>query len=219
MISQHQELRTSGVLVVAHGAAEKRFVLIDGRVVFARSSDPDDRLGEQLLVQRKISLRQYREASLQIRQGRRLGAALVEMGAIKAEQLIDVLRTQIKAIIYGMFAWTDGDYWLEEADAGRDMAVLKSNTADIVMEGIHRVEAWSRIEAGLSGVRTRYRQAEGCDSKVARMTLSAENKSLLGLLTQPWDVASLCRVGEMPSIEVCRMLWAFRVIGAITQVD
>ena len=108
----------------------------------------------------------------------------------------------------------------EKASAtDREMITLKLSTADVIMEGIHRVDAWSRIEAGLGGIGTRYRQAEDCDSRVARMTLSAERKGLLGLLTQEWDATSLCRAAELPSIDVCRTLWAFRVIGAIEDVE
>ena len=47
-----------------------------GRVVYARSSDPDERLGEDLLLRGKITVRQYLEASRLIAPGRRLGTIL-----------------------------------------------------------------------------------------------------------------------------------------------
>ena len=75
------------------------------------------------------------------------------------------------------------------------------------------------MDAPLRGTAARYQRAADCESKVARMTLSSGRRRLLGLLTEPWDVAGLCQVGELPSIEVCRTLWAFRVIGAVEQVD
>ena len=220
VLSQLRQSRTSGVLVVAFGGVIKRLALRDGRIVFAQSSDPDDRLGEQLLVQRRISLRQYRAAGLQARAGKRLGAALIELGAIDADELIEVLAGQVKAIIYSLFRWTDGEYWFEEQPTdGHESTILKLSTPDIIMEGIHRVEAWSRIDAALRGSAARYQRAEDCESKVARMTLSAGRRRMLGLLSEAWDVAGLCQVAELPSIEVCRSLWAFKVIGAVEQID
>jgi len=211
---------TSGVLVVAHGSMAKRLALRDGRIVFAQSSDPDDRLGEQLLVERKISLREYRDAGAQARRGKRLGAALVEMGAIDADELIEVLGDQVRAIIYSLFEWTDGEFWFEEqSSVDPDATILRLNTADIIMEGIHRIDAWSRIDAALRGSAARYQRAADCESKVARMALTSGRRRLLSLLSEEWDVAGLCRVGEMPSIEVCRGLWAFKVIGAVEQID
>ena len=52
------------------------------------SSDPDERLGEDLLLRGKITVRQYLEASQLIRPGRRLGTILVELGALEAEDLM-----------------------------------------------------------------------------------------------------------------------------------
>ena len=64
----------------------------------ATSNDPDERLGESLLLRGKITARQYVEASKQIRPGRRLGAILVEMEAIESEELLPAVEQQVKEI-------------------------------------------------------------------------------------------------------------------------
>src|SRR5262245_53382978 len=76
----------TGVLTFRTGEVTKSLYVQNGRVVFAASTDPDERLGEHLLVRGKISARQYLEASKLIRPGRRLGAILVEMQAIEPEE-------------------------------------------------------------------------------------------------------------------------------------
>src|SRR5512142_781947 len=78
----------TGVLTFRRGDLTKSVHLHMGRVVYARSSDPDERLGEDLLLRGKISVRQYLEASQLIAPGRRLGTILVERGALEPEDLI-----------------------------------------------------------------------------------------------------------------------------------
>ena len=63
-----------------HHSANYRSVVCYGPV--RRVTDPDERLGENLLLRGRITARQYREASKLIRPGRRLGAILVELEAI-----------------------------------------------------------------------------------------------------------------------------------------
>ena len=60
---------------------EKSVRVQEGRLVFAHSSSRDDRLGEVLLRQGRITLHQYVAAGRAISKGKRLGAILVEQGA------------------------------------------------------------------------------------------------------------------------------------------
>ena len=51
------------------------------------------------------------------------------------------------------------------------------------------------------------------------MTLSFEKLSLLTGLNELRDVESLCRDTSLADYDVCRTLWAFRVIGVIRRMD
>src|SRR4026207_985202 len=58
-------------------AASKDVHLHMGRIIYARSSNPDERLGEDLLLRGKITARQYLHASRLNAPGRRLGTSLI----------------------------------------------------------------------------------------------------------------------------------------------
>src|SRR5262245_23741922 len=88
----------SGTLVFHSGSVTKSLYVQSGRVVFAASSDPDERLGENLLIRGKITARQYLEASKMIRPGRRLGAILVEMQAIEPDELLPAVEAHVRDI-------------------------------------------------------------------------------------------------------------------------
>jgi hypothetical protein len=63
----------TGVLTFRKDDVTKDVHLHMGRIIYARSSNPDERLGEDLLLRGKISVRQYLDASRLIAPGRRLG--------------------------------------------------------------------------------------------------------------------------------------------------
>src|SRR5215475_9447542 len=66
----------TGQLTFRRGDVTKSISIHQGRVTYASSTNPDERLGEDLLLLGKITARQYLEASKMIRPGRRLGAIL-----------------------------------------------------------------------------------------------------------------------------------------------
>src|SRR2546427_10187881 len=81
----------TGVLTFHRRGVTKSVYLHMGRIGYARSSDPDERLGEDLLPRGKITGRQYLEASKQIRPGPRRGTILIELNAIDSEDLLGCL--------------------------------------------------------------------------------------------------------------------------------
>ena len=54
--------------------------------------------------------RQFVEASKRIRPGLRLGAILVELGALEPEELIPMVELHVKSILMDLFTWIHGEY-------------------------------------------------------------------------------------------------------------
>jgi hypothetical protein len=198
---------------------EKSVRIQDGRLVFASSSSQDDRLGELLLRRGRITLDQYVEAGRGIRKGKRLGTVLVEMGALDAKELVKVVVDHTQEIIYGAFQWTEGLYHLTETTDPAEPIVLRLSTPDIILEGIRRIDRWSRIERAVGSLETRYDRVDGYDAVLKQMTLSPDKLALLTALSGVDDVGTICRRSTLPHFDVCRTLWAFRVIGVVRRLD
>src|SRR3990172_13387892 len=129
----------TGVLTFRKGDLTKSVHLHMGRVVYARSSDPDERLGEDLLLRGKITVRQYLEASKLIAPGRRLGTILVELEALEAEDLLPAIENHVKEILLDVFGWTTGDYEFVMKEAGaEDVVTLNVSIEGLILEGIRR---------------------------------------------------------------------------------
>jgi hypothetical protein len=145
----------TGPLRFTRGRTTKTVYLSDGRLIFATSTDPDDRLGEMLLRKGLISYRDLEESVRGIRAGRRQGTILVERGAIRSRDLVQGVTEQVQEIVYSLFLWQDGLYEFVEGDLpSREVILLRMPTEDILMEGIRRVdEEWRKATEGKRTVR------------------------------------------------------------------
>lgn len=219
LIQALHERRHTGKVVLTHMGVGRSLTMQEGRLVFGTSSDPDDRMGELLLRQGKITLRQYTDASQAVGPGKRLGGILVEQGLLEPKELVKAVTEQSQHVIYRSFELTEGQYRIQEGVEGAEAITLKVSTPDLILEGLRRIESWTRIQRAVGGLEARYERAPDYENGIPALTLSIEKLNLLVSLTGTSDVESICRDSPLPDFEVCRTLWAYRVIGLVRRVD
>ncbi|MGD8374740.1 MAG: DUF4388 domain-containing protein [Acidobacteriota bacterium] len=213
--------RETGVLALRDGKIQKSAYVREGRLVFARSNDPDDRLGELFLRRGTLTVRGFERCTRKVATtGRRLGGILVDEGLITAQDLIEGVREQVRGIIQSMFLWTRGDYcFLMGALPTEEVITLRVHTGDLVRAGIGQVETWSRIREAVGGLDTAYQYEPRFDPQIQEMTLSRSEERLLQFLARPATVGEVCDTMNGNNFEVCRMIWAFLVMGALRRAD
>jgi hypothetical protein len=203
----------TGMLVLRNGDITKSVYLSGGRVVFAASNDPNERLGESLLIRGRITARQYLEGSRLIRPGHRLGAILVEMGALDADDLIPSVQQQVEDILMDLFTWTTGDYEFVMKKSATDIVSVNISTENLILEGIRRSRDWSRILKGIRGVDSVPVRTNETPSY--KLELTAEEQEVLSHVNGLGTIEQICEVSYLTSFETCRTLWAFQVLGLI----
>jgi hypothetical protein len=213
------ETQWTGRVTVTHMGVGKSIIVQSGRLVFASSTSRDDRLGELLLRQGKITLHQYIEAGKLMEGNKRLGTILVERGAIAPRELVQGVVEQTREIIFGIFQWTEGRYRMEVGGADSEAITLKISTPELILEGVRRVEAWSRIEKGIGGLAARYAANPRAGERLQQIALSPEKAALVTSLDKDRTIEEICQASTLSHFEVCRTLWAFRVMGLIRRVD
>jgi len=143
-----EELRIrkfSGTLVVSWTNIIKNIYLKEGQIVFAASTAMTDRLGEILVRLGKISPEQLDNAILQYNRNagiKKLGAILVENGAIPPKGLFQGLKLQVREIITSLFLWTEGEYRIE-ASLPNDIIVLEIDFQSLIREVIEKIRQQS----------------------------------------------------------------------------
>jgi len=219
LVQQVHESRWTGTLALTCAGVGKNVHVQDGRLVFASSTSPDERLGELLLRRGAVTLRQLAEAGKDVKPGKRLGTILVERELLSPKGLVKAVTDQTQEIIYGAFLWTEGHYRLQDQAASSEAITLKISTPEIILEGIRRIEAWSRIDRGVGGLQARYARADRYDEALRGLVLLPEKLSILTNLEGERTVDEICGDSKLGSFEVCRMLWAYRVIGVVRRMD
>jgi hypothetical protein len=213
------EKRWSGLLTLTHVGVGRSVSVQEGRLVFASSSSPDDRLGEQLLRRGRISLQQLVDGSSAMSPGKRLGTVLVEQGALTPKDLVAGVIDQTRDIIYSLFLWTEGHYRIQEGPPSAEAIKLNLSTPDLIVEGIRRIEAWSRIDRAIGGKDARYERASGFEQAIAPISLGPDMRAIVETLAEPRSLGEICAASTLADFEVCRAVWAFRVVGILRRTD
>ncbi len=209
----------TGSLILSREGIGKSVTLEQGRLVFASSTDPDDRLGELLLRRGRITLRDYVEAGRAVGPGKRLGAVLIERGVLAPKDLVKTVVDHTQEIIYGAFQWTDGRYRLQEGQRPAEAITLNISTPDLIVEGVRRIDSWTRVSRAVGTLESRYARVAGYESVVAKMNLTDGQLEILTSMNASHTLDALCDGSILPAIEVCRALWAYRVIGLVQRLD
>jgi Domain of unknown function (DUF4388) len=205
----------SGVLTFTNGDTEKAVYMHKGKVTYARSNNPDERLGECLLLRGKITVRQYLEASKLIRPGRRLGGILVELEAIEAEELMPSLEQHVRDILLDVFTWNRGEYELVMNQPGMDdAATLSLPWEGLILEGIRRTRSWSAVARGI-GKFDQCPVPTGNTEILQRLDLNDEEQDILSQINGRATLEQICQASYLPHFETCRLVWAFLVLGLV----
>ncbi|HEX4823705.1 MAG TPA: DUF4388 domain-containing protein [Candidatus Polarisedimenticolaceae bacterium] len=216
--------RSTGVLHIGTRGITRKVYIDAGRIVFAASSDPNDRLGELLLREGVVTLDQLERAIMRLSGGKRLGAILVESGHLSPENLVRGVLNQVKAIVLGLFPLEDGDYAFAEGPLPTEEVVtLNMRTAEVLLQGIRQIRSFSRIRKSVGSLQTRYRLDAGWASQLDGLEIRDGERVLLQHLEAApaagISIDGLCREVFLSNYELYQALWAFRILGIVHEVD
>jgi Domain of unknown function (DUF4388) len=212
-VLQHLRLaRATGILSLVSGGARKAIYIKDGRAVFASSNLPNDRLGEILIREGKITVEEYDASIRAISKGKRQGKVLVEMGALSPKDLWEGVQFQVKEIVYSVFQWDDGQFHFEESSLPeKERITVDLDILDLILVGIRRVDASGRIQS-------RYPEGDLIPEQVAGEPipiLEPYEEHVLALVDGERSVLDICRESEIGDNETQKALYAFLCTGIL----
>jgi hypothetical protein len=211
--------RWTGMLRLQSGGDRLGITFEDGRLIFAAASNSDYRLGPRLLRRGLITLRQLEDAGRAMSGGKRLGTVLVEKGILDQDELVRGVVDQTRDIILLAFHWTSGEYRLDPGPSPGESIKLDMSTPQLIFDGISQIETWSRVERGSGGLAAWYAPVDGSDALFRELTLEVDHAALLRSVKDACSVEALCADSMLNDFEVCRSLWAFRVIGLVRRLE
>jgi hypothetical protein len=207
----------SGRLIVRRMGLEKSLYLQGGTVVFAASTDRDDRLIRGLLVRRMVPLPQLLKGlDMSLRTHRRLGEVLVERGQLTGADLVRAIQDQITDIVCGAFQWTEGTYEFEKGVLpGPESITLKSHGLELILEGVRRIESWARVQEVVGGLNTEYRATKDANALAKRAKLPSGEQQILSYCEETRTLEEICEAIPLDDFLICKLLWGFLIVGAL----
>lgn len=141
----------SGVLQLTRELTSKHIYFGSGTIVFARSNQPSERLGEYLLRKGRITRSQLADASNKLRaSGRRLGEVLVSMGVLTEQGVKESVTGQMRGMIRPVFSWGAGEYcFRSQANVIDEQIAVDLPTIPTILDGTRGVEDPDAIRASL----------------------------------------------------------------------
>jgi hypothetical protein len=140
----------SGALCIESDAAVRTLYLHRGKLLSARSSRPQDRLGQILVMQRLVSREQVDECFRDGADSDLLGRALLRRGLLNNHQVYEALRRQTQEIFAGAMMVERGVYYLiKPLDMNEVPAMLHLDLQELLFEGLRRTDELKHLRTRL----------------------------------------------------------------------
>jgi hypothetical protein len=213
LIRELHRRNATGQLHIYRDGVHRTVFIESGRVAFAASSDPNDRLGEHLLRKGKITLQQLEAALGQQDSEKRLGTRMMEAGVLSAGELVEAVVDQIRSIVVDLLTWTDGIYRFDDMEPAGEVILLDLSTEELIFQGVREVQSLSLIERSVGPPRTVFRLSDEWGKRAEPLDLSEGARMLLDRLAEgPASVDALCREVCVSNFEIYQTLWAFKLL-------
>ena len=207
-----QATGATGILSLTAGGARKALYFKGGRVVFAASNLPSDRLGEVLLREGKITPDQNETSVRALAQGRRQGRVLVEMGALSPDELWWAVQTQVREIVFSVFQWDGGQFHFEESVLPeKEKITVDLDVTSLVLEGVRRMDPGGALRNRLPDG---YLVVERGETPAPGM-LHPWEEHVLSLVDGEKSVVELCHESEVGEGQTQKALYAFLCTGIV----
>jgi DNA-binding response OmpR family regulator len=147
LITAFHLAQQTGELTVQRGKVKKTVFFDHGRPCYAISNLINDRFGPFLKRVGKITQAQLEvvTAAADVT-GRRTGEIFVEMGLLKDAEKLYYVAQQVKAIVYSIFAWEDGEYRMHFTDRAETQAIkLDLHPANLILRGVKKLYKPERL--------------------------------------------------------------------------
>ncbi|MFZ3136803.1 MAG: DUF4388 domain-containing protein [Thermodesulfovibrionales bacterium] len=149
-----QRSQKTGILKVENEDIIKKVYIKNGDMIFSSSNQEEDRLGDLLLKEGKITIEQYNHSVSEMKNTKqRQGAVLVRLGYLKPMELVAAVKHQVEEIILGLFALEKGSFEFQEASLPTEEVItLKLSAANIIYYGTKRINNFEFIENELPSI-------------------------------------------------------------------
>jgi len=133
----------TGALVITSSNISKTIFFQNGDIVFASSTDEEEKIGKILYKLGFITMENLESAEKEISEGMRFGSILLKKNLISPKELWWAIKYQIEEIVYSVFNLKEGEFsFFENVLPDKDLIRMPVSTQNLLMEGFRRMDEW-----------------------------------------------------------------------------
>lgn len=211
--------RRTGMLRFIRGDERRSVRFMSGHIVYGEASVKDLRLGEVLRASGKLEPAVLeRAAAVVLRDRKRMGAVLVEMGVLDENGLEEALALHVRTILTSVFSLREGTYTFQEQDPEAfldDDWPLAISTGEAVLAAVRAVRSEDDVHFALGNLD---RVLLGSDDPLLlyqRMDLGAEEGAVLARVNGIRPAREVLTGVALPAATAERSLCALLCTGIL----
>ena len=204
--------RNTGTLVIQSRHDEKCLYFREGKISSASCMDKDNKnkLG-YLLIKLGMITEKERERALTLcaeDPTKRLGKALIGIGAVRKEDLRAALKVQATEIVYSLFLFPEGRFEFINKEPNIDPAEdLSLDVMNLLMEGARREDEWEKMRHAIPSMDIVFAFAKGGKEKLNGTELNNDQQLILSLINGKRTISEICARSTLVDFEVCNFLY------------
>jgi len=211
--------RKSGMLALHRGPDRRGFRFRNGHIVHADTSVREDRMGEVLVRHGRLTAPDLKRAiGFAVRDNKRLGTVLVELGLLPADQIEDALALHVHEILAKVFSWSDGTYEFSVEQATDPVVgdtTLKVTTAELILEAARSVTDPDVVRYNLGDIDRVLGLASDPLLRFQRVTLTPADGYVLSRVDGTLSAREIVAMISLPREETQKSLFALLSTGMI----
>ncbi len=214
-----QRSTRTGVLEIESGSFLKKILIENGDVIFAASNNEDDRLGELLLKEGRITLEEYNQSSRLLQKtGDRLGKVLVELGYLTPKELFWAVQHQMEEIILALFTLEEGKYeFKERPHPSEEMITLQLSAANLIYRGMKKINYFTYIKNLCPSEDTVLTLSPNPLNIFQSLHLEDPDKKILSFINGIYPLKTILALSPLTDFDTLKSICAFLVIRLIQE--
>lgn len=212
-----QRSNSTGVLTINIGEIVKKIYIRNGDMIFSASNQDEDRLGDILLIEGKISKDQFDRSVIEMkRTGQRQGMALVRLGYLAPAELVNAVHHQVEHIIESLFDLEGGRFEFQERPLpSEEVITLTLSAANLIYRGIKKINNISRIQKELPSMDHLLSFSTDPLDLFQDLILDDAEKKIISRIDGKTSIKDIISITQLDSFETLKTLCALLSIGTI----
>jgi hypothetical protein len=212
------QYKVPGVITFTNRSITKQVFIRAGNVIFAASNAPEDHLGEFLFRCGKVSRVDY-DNSIELlakSKGKWQGEILIELNAIRRDELPWAVRSHQQAIVWSLFNWFEGNVQFNIGKFRHSKPImLDIPIPRVILDGVRHINQAKKIMHYMGNRSTILEQEDNALLVIELFGADEKEREVLRRVDGKTNLYDLCANAPYPAHETAKILYGLYTLKLV----